>query len=99
MLHSIRAVYARQWALVKGDPEAEAAYRHGLGRLTDIFLDCLVENIEDRLRAGNRLGALQSARLLKMESLERWNALLDRSLEVAVLEEELAAIAVAKHPL
>ena len=64
MLHSIRSVYARQWALVKGDPEAESAYHHGLGQLTDIFLDCVVENIEDRLRSGNCIGALRSARLL-----------------------------------
>jgi hypothetical protein len=61
MLHSIRTVYARQWPLIEGNPDAEAAYHHGLGRLTNIFLDCVVENIEDRLRTGNRLGALQSA--------------------------------------
>ncbi|MFC4171323.1 glycosyltransferase family 2 protein [Microvirga sp. GCM10011540] len=93
MLHSIRSVYARQWPLVEGDPEAEAAYHHGLGRLTDIFLDCVVENIEDRLLTGNRPGALRSARLLKMESPERWQALLERSLEATVLAEELAAMA------
>jgi glycosyltransferase involved in cell wall biosynthesis len=89
MLHSIRTVYARQWPLVEGVPEAEAAYHHGLGRLTSIFLDCVVENIEDRLRTGNRMGALRSARLLKMESPERWKALLDRSVDVAVLAAEL----------
>jgi glycosyltransferase involved in cell wall biosynthesis len=93
MLHSIRAVYARQWPLVEGNPNAEAAYHHGLRQLTDIFLDCVVENIEDRLRAGNHPGALRSARLLKMESPERWQALLDTSREVTVLAEELAATA------
>jgi glycosyltransferase involved in cell wall biosynthesis len=93
MLHSIRAVYARQWPLVEGNPNAEAAYHHGLRQLTDIFLDCMVENIEDRLRAGDHSGALRSARLLKMESSERWQALLDSSLEAAVLAQELATMA------
>ena len=75
MLHSIRAVYERQRALVHGDPEAEAAFERGLRRLTDIFLDCVVENIEDRLRAGDRDRALRSARLLAHESPDRWQAL------------------------
>jgi hypothetical protein len=56
-----------------------------LGLLTDIFLDCLVENIEDRLRAGSLAGALRSARLLKSESHERWKALLQRSPSAAAL--------------
>lgn len=99
MLQSVRAVYARQWALVKGDPEAETAYHQGLGRLTGIFLDCLVENIEDRLRTGNRLGALRSAQLLKSESPQRWKALLNRSLAAAVLAEEFAMMAEAERPL
>jgi glycosyltransferase involved in cell wall biosynthesis len=85
MLHSIRSVYARQWALVEGDPEAEAAYHYGLGRLTDIFLDCVVENIEDRLCIGDRTAALRSAQVLMMESPERWEALLDRSSDAAEL--------------
>jgi glycosyltransferase involved in cell wall biosynthesis len=92
MLHSIRAVYARQWPLVEGIPDAEAAYHHGLRQLTDIFLECVVENIEDRLRADDHLGALRSARLLRKESPERWQALLDSSLEAAVLAQELAAM-------
>ena len=91
MLHSIRAVYARQWPLVKGNRNAEAAYHHGLRQLTDIFLDCVAENIEERLRAGNHSAALRSARLLKAESPERWQALLGTGLEVTVLVEELAA--------
>jgi glycosyltransferase involved in cell wall biosynthesis len=92
MLHSIRAVYARQWPLVEGNPYAEAAYHHGLGQLTAIFLDCVVENIEDRLRAGDHPSALRSSRLLRKESPERWQALLDSSLEAAVLAQELAAM-------
>ncbi len=71
MLHSIRTVYERQWPLVCGWAEAEAAYRRGLRALTDIFLDCVVENVEDRLRCGNREAALRSARLLALESPER----------------------------
>jgi hypothetical protein len=90
MLNSIRAVYARQWPLVAGNPDAEAAYHHGLGLLTGIFLDCVMENIEDRLRAGNRSGALRSARLLKTESSERLRALLERNPDVAALAAELA---------
>jgi glycosyltransferase involved in cell wall biosynthesis len=75
MLRSVRAVYARQWPLVQGDAEAEAAFHRGLARLTRIFLDCLVENVHDRLRAGNREGALRSARLLAGESPARWESL------------------------
>jgi hypothetical protein len=90
MLHSIRTVYARQWPLVEGDPTAEAAYHHGLRQLTDIFLDCVVENIEDRLRAGNHPGALRSARRLKRESPERWQALLDKNPDGVALAVVLA---------
>jgi hypothetical protein len=90
MLRSIRAVYARQWPLVEGSPDAEAAYRQGLQRLTDIFLDCVVENIEDRLRTGDRTRALSSARLLAKESPTRWQAVLGRSPDAAGLAKELA---------
>jgi GT2 family glycosyltransferase len=89
MLHSIRAVYARQWPLVEGDPAAEAAYHRGLGRLTEIFLDCVVENIKDRLRSGDRARALRSARLLRAESPARWETLLDRDPDAAALAAEL----------
>jgi glycosyltransferase involved in cell wall biosynthesis len=76
MLRSVRIVYARQWPLVQGDPEAESAFHAGLNRLTDIFLDCLAENVVDRLRAGNREHAARSARLLARESPDRWRMLL-----------------------
>lgn len=76
MLHSIRAVYARQWPLVQGDAQAEAAFHRGLRQLTEIFLDCLVENIEDRMRAGHREGARRGASLLAEESPARWQTLL-----------------------
>jgi glycosyltransferase involved in cell wall biosynthesis len=75
MLHSIRAVYARQWPIVQGNEEGEAAFHRGLQQLTEIFLDCLIENVEDRLRAGDRTGAIRSARLLAAESPQRWQAL------------------------
>jgi hypothetical protein len=86
----IRAVYARQWALVENDPETEEAYHHGLRRLTDIFLDCVAENIEDRLRMDDRSGALRGARLLRMESPERWQALLDKNPDAVALAVVLA---------
>jgi hypothetical protein len=79
MLHSIRAVYERQWPIVQGDPGGEAAFQRGLQQLTEIFLDCLIENVEDRLRAGDRTGAIRSARLLAAESPSRWQALVASS--------------------
>ena len=75
MLHSIRAVYARQWPLVQGDPEGEAAFHRGLHLLTEIFRDCLVENIQDRVDAGDGAAALRAARLLTRESPARLDAL------------------------
>jgi GT2 family glycosyltransferase len=89
MLHSIHTVYGRQWPLVEGDHAAEAAHRRGLRRQTGIFLDCVVENAEDRLRAGNRMGALRSAWLLRAESPNRWRALLDLRAEIAELAAAL----------
>jgi glycosyltransferase involved in cell wall biosynthesis len=89
MLNSIRSVYERQWPLVEGDPTAEAAYRRGLEFLTDIFLDCVVENIVDRLRSGDRTRALRSARLLQAEDPRRWQSLLETHSSVATLEAEL----------
>ena len=80
MLRSIRAVYERQWPFVSGDPSAEAAFRRGLEQLTEIFLDCVVENIHDRLRAGDRERARRSAQLLAHESPERLEKLDARAL-------------------
>ena len=92
MLHSIRAVYDRQWPIVHGNPEGEAAFRRGLQQLTEIFLDCLSENVEDRLRAGDRTGAIRSARLLAAESPRRWHALVARSgSDAGALVAELTA--------
>jgi len=88
MLHSIRAVYARQWPLVVGDPNSEAAYHCGLQRLTEIFLDCVVENIEDRLSTNDHTRALRSAELLWAESPERWQTLLARRPDAASLAAE-----------
>ena len=71
MLRSIRVVYERQWPFVAGEPRAEAAFRRGLEQLTEIFLDCVVENIQDRLRAGDHERARRSAQILAQESPER----------------------------
>ena len=71
MLRSIRTVYARQLPLVSGSPEAEDAWHSGLARLTEIFTDCLVENLHDRVRAGKWRGAARSAVLLGRESPRR----------------------------
>lgn len=77
MLHSMRAVYARQWPLVRGDAELEDAYFRGFAALTEIFLDCVAENVRDRLRAGSHDAALRAAKLLRDASAERWYSLLD----------------------
>jgi hypothetical protein len=78
MLRSMRAVYERQWPLVEGNPTAEHAWQRGHRQLTDIFLDCLVENIDDRMRRGNPEGVSRAARVLARESPERWQAVMAR---------------------
>ena len=67
MLRSIRAVYARQWPFVSESPSGRRAYASGLARLTDIFTDCLVENVGDRVRARNWRGATRSLITLARE--------------------------------
>lgn len=67
MLRSMRAVYARQWPLVRGDPTLEAAFERGRSQLTAIFTDCLAENLRDRARAAQWLRAGRSALLLARE--------------------------------
>jgi glycosyltransferase involved in cell wall biosynthesis len=84
MLRSIRTVYERQWPVVQGDPDGEAAFRRGLAQLTDIFKDCLIENVEDRMRAGEWRRALRSARLLARESPRRLVTATARGLRAAV---------------
>ena len=74
MLRSIRAVYARQLEVVRGDPTLEQAFERGLGQLTSIFADCLVENVTDRLRAREWRRALRSARTLAREDPGRFTA-------------------------
>lgn len=75
MLSSIRAVYARQGQVVEHDPAALTAWECALRHLTDIFVNCLEENVRDRLRLRDREGAFRSARILAHERAERWNAL------------------------
>ncbi|HEY0876684.1 MAG TPA: glycosyltransferase family A protein [Vicinamibacterales bacterium] len=73
MLHSIRAVYERQRQFVEGHPRLEAAFDRGLKRLTDIFIDCLVENVQDRQRAGDWEGATRAVAVLDRERQSgRW---------------------------
>ena len=76
MLHSTRAVYDRHWRLVEGDRIGEEAWHRGLKRLTNIFLDCVVENLTERSRSGDTARARRCAHLLRDESPERWRALL-----------------------
>jgi glycosyltransferase involved in cell wall biosynthesis len=72
MLRSVRAVYDRHRALVDSHPGARQAFDRGLAQLTEIFRDCLIENVEDRLRCGDAAGAQRAATLLAAESPERW---------------------------
>jgi glycosyltransferase involved in cell wall biosynthesis len=53
MLESVRAVYERQWPLVQGHPEGEAAWHAGLRALTEELLACLVQDVRDRWQARN----------------------------------------------
>ena len=71
MLQSTRVVYARQWPVVQGNAHAEAAWHRGLTRLTEIFRDCLAENLRDHLRARNTRRALACGALLARESPRR----------------------------
>jgi glycosyltransferase involved in cell wall biosynthesis len=79
MLDSIRVVYERQRPIVQGDPIGEAAFERGLSALTGIFIECLVENVQDRLRAGDDVGAHSAAARLASESPARWRTLISSS--------------------
>jgi GT2 family glycosyltransferase len=83
MLHSIRVVYDRQREVVRGDPALEAAFQRGLDQLTAIFTDCLVENVEDRLRAHQWRRAARSAVLLARASPRQLARLARRQLRSA----------------
>src|SRR4051812_22929129 len=78
MLNSIRVVYDRQREVVRGNPELEAAFERGLRQLTAIFTDCLVENVEDRLRAKQWRRAARAAALLARKSPRRFAGLAGR---------------------
>jgi glycosyltransferase involved in cell wall biosynthesis len=67
MLRSVRAVYARQWPVVRGDAAAEAAFHRGLALLTGIFTDCLAENFADAVRARRWRRALRTGLLFARE--------------------------------
>jgi glycosyltransferase involved in cell wall biosynthesis len=83
MLHSVRVVYDRQREVVRGDPALEAAFHRGLNQLTAIFTDCLIENVEDRMRAGQWRRAARSAALLARENPRRLADLAARRLRSA----------------
>jgi hypothetical protein len=76
MLESVRVVYDRQRPFVADDPCAVTAFDRGLQRLTDIFLDCMVENVHDRVRRCDDDGAIVSARVLRSEDPGRWQRLI-----------------------
>jgi glycosyltransferase involved in cell wall biosynthesis len=78
MLGSIRVVYQRQWPVVEGSPEGEQAFHEGLSRLTEIFRDCLVENIEDAWRSRRWRRAARATALLARESPRRLGSVLQR---------------------
>jgi hypothetical protein len=83
MLHSIRVVYGRQRDVVRGNPALEAAFERGLAQLTAIFTDCLVENVEDRLRARQWTRAARAAALLARENPRRLAGVAGRALRRA----------------
>src|SRR3954467_14751990 len=87
MLHSIRVVYDRQRDVVRGNPALEAAFDRGLAQLTAIFTDCLVENVEDRLRARQWKRAARAAALLARENPRRLAGLARRSLRGSLIQE------------
>lgn len=98
MLHSVRAVYARQWPVVRGNVALEAAWHRGVGALTDIFLDCVAENVRDRVRAGSQEAAVRAAKLLRAESPERWRTLVGTApVGIAAVADDLARTRSADH--
>ena len=84
MLRSVRAVYEREWPVVRGDAVREAAFHLGLARLTDIFQRALIENVEVRLANGDWEGALAAARVLAHERPELAREALGPALAAAV---------------
>jgi glycosyltransferase involved in cell wall biosynthesis len=98
MLRSIRIVYERQWPVVQGDAASEAAFHRGLAQLTDIFRDCLSENLDDRMRAGEWRRALRSALLLARESPRRLVTATAGGLRAAMSETLRGTRAAPKQP-
>jgi glycosyltransferase involved in cell wall biosynthesis len=78
MLRSVRAVYARQWPVVQGHAAREAAFHRGLALLTDIFVECLAENLRDAVRARRWRRAARAAALLVEERAREWRTILRR---------------------
>jgi glycosyltransferase involved in cell wall biosynthesis len=78
MLRSVRAVYDRHRALAEDHPAVRRAFDNGLAQLTEIFRDCLLENVKDRLCSGDAAGAQRASALLAAESPHRWARLAGR---------------------
>jgi hypothetical protein len=83
MLQSIREVYRREWPYVIGHELAERAFHRGLAQLTAIFADCLLENLEDRVRAREWRRAARSAAMLARESPRRLISAMPRAVRRA----------------
>jgi GT2 family glycosyltransferase len=68
MLESVRAVYERQWPLVQGHPEGEAAWHAGLRALTEELAECLVQDVKDRWQARSGDAALRATAVVGVET-------------------------------
>jgi hypothetical protein len=61
-------VYERQWPLVQGHPEGEAAWHAGLRALTEELLECLVPDVKDRWQARSGDAALRATAVVGVET-------------------------------
>jgi len=65
-------------ALADERPAVRRAFDNGLAQLTEVFRDCLLENVKDRLCSGDAAGAQRASALLAAESPQRWARLAGR---------------------
>jgi hypothetical protein len=65
-------------ALADDRPAVRRAFDNGLAQLTEVFRDCLLENVKDRLCSGDAAGAQRASALLAAESPHRWARLAGR---------------------
>ncbi len=76
-LATVDAQTRDDYEVVVVDDGSTQAFERGLRRLIPIFVNCVVENLEDRVRVGDCAGALRSARVLAREDRARSQALVD----------------------